>query len=208
VAVNRIWQHLFGKESWKRSTIRVSGAPPTTRSCLNGWRRISPSRSPAETAHQAAHDIERLSERSASRGKGTRPGCALAGPAADPEPSTRATGCCGHALRRLESELVRDSLLTWPESDRTLYGRRAIENRADGIGSPRAGRPAAGGESNAANDKPRALARPAPATNRRRSIYVLARRNYHLRCSMCSTSRMPPIAARSPSASCCNRCDV
>ena len=139
VAVNRVWQHLFGKGIVETvDNFGVSGAPPTHPELLE-WlasqyvrkdRRLKPLIKLLMTS-----SVYRQS--SASRGKEPAPGGGpLAGPATDPGAIDPGNRLLWHMrLRRLESELVRDSLLSAAGNlDRTLYGPPLpIENRADGM---------------------------------------------------------------------------
>jgi hypothetical protein len=170
VRVNRIWQQLFGRGLVPTSdNFGRSGTPPTHPELLDwlagrfvadGWRTKSLVRLlVTSTVYRQAS------------GRPTRPG---AGPGKiDPDNAL----LWRMRLRRLESEGVRDAMLTVSgRLDRSLGGPPVPhQNRPDGL---------------------------VTVDSRRRSLYILARRNYHP--TLLGVFDQPVIAtnctARSPSA--------
>jgi hypothetical protein len=146
VRVNRVWRHLFGRGLVEPTdNFGLSGETPKHPELLDwlagefvgGGRRLKPL-------------LKLLVTSAAYRQASAAPGPA---PAADPDNRL----LWRMPLRRLEAEVIRDSLLAVSGNlDRTLGGPPVpVEVKADGSLAPRDG------------------ARP------RRSVYLLARRNYH-----------------------------
>jgi hypothetical protein len=146
VRVNRVWRHLFGHGLvGSASNFGLSGERPTHPELLD-WlageflrdgRRLKPF-------------LRTLMTSAVYRQASARPGPA---PAADPDNRL----VWRMPLRRLESEVIRDSLLAVSGAlDPSLGGPPVPVNvKPDGSLAPRGGAPA------------------------RRSVYLLARRNYH-----------------------------
>ncbi|HEV3005549.1 MAG TPA: DUF1549 and DUF1553 domain-containing protein, partial [Pirellulales bacterium] len=196
VLVNRVWQHLFGEGIVATpENFGHAGAPPTHPELLdwlasefmaNGWK-LKPL-----VRLLVMSDVYRQASSRDARGA-TAAGLAAGGASAasdakfDPEmidPGNRLLWRM--RLRRLESEAVRDAILaTSGKLDRTLGGPPVpLEIRPDGT---------------VAIDEARMQA---PTSKWRRSMYVLARRNYHL--SLLNDFDQPALATnctrRSPSA--------
>ncbi len=185
VLVNRIWQHLFG-EGIVATTENLghAGAPPTHPELLewlsaelieSGWRT-----KPLVRMLVRSSAYRQASSRSADRSAASAVG-------ADPEavdPDNRLLWRM--RLRQLESETVRDAVLaTSGALDRSLGGPPVeLENRPDGM---------------VVIDEKKLRT---PSSKWRRSLYVLARRNYHL--SLLQDFDQPAVAAnctrRTPSA--------
>ena len=162
VRVNRIWQQLFGRGIVETSeNLGVTGATPTHQELLEwlatdfvaGGQRLKPL-------------LKRIMLSSAYRQSSTNPQSAdplARGPgnpqSIDPENQL----LWKQRLRRLESEAVRDAILTVSgKLDRTLGGPPIpVEPRPDGSFVV----------------KQEGL--PTPTSQFRRSIYLLSRRNYH-----------------------------
>ena len=156
VFVNRIWQQIFGRGIVKTSdNFGVSGSTPshpqlldwlTLRFIENGWR-VKPiiklmMMSSAYRQNSSVHSDDRRSLKI--------------------DPENRLLWRMN--LRRLDSEYVRDAMLTTSgKLDRTLFGEAVpLEVHPDGMVVVRKD------------------GLPTPTTQWRRSLYILARRNYHL----------------------------
>ncbi|MBX3439621.1 MAG: DUF1553 domain-containing protein, partial [Planctomycetaceae bacterium] len=158
VFVNRLWQQLTGRGLVATSdNFGASGQPPTHPELLDwltiqflrdGWR-VKPT-------------IRRIMLSSTYRQTSAADAHAESGRAAEIDPENRLLWRMN--LRRLESEQVRDAILTVSgKLDRTVGGEPVpLDPRADGM----------------VVIKTDGL--PTPTAQYRRSVYLLARRNYHL----------------------------
>jgi hypothetical protein len=196
VMVNRVWQHLFGEGIVATpENFGHAGAPPTYPELLewlasefvaNGWK-LKPL-----IRLLVLSDVYRQAS-SRDGGSIVAAGLAAGGPSAaaeatsDPEaidPGNRLLWRM--RLRRLEAEVVRDAILaTSGKLDRALGGPPIpLESRPDGT---------------VVVDEKKM---PTPTSKWRRSLYILARRNYHL--SLLNDFDQPALATnctrRSPSA--------
>ena len=158
VRVNRIWQHLFGKGIVETSeNLGTSGAQPTHPELLD-WLACR-----FVTDGRKIKPLLKLLMTSAVYRQGSSP--AVGGAAADAsrlDPDNRLLARM--PLRRLDAEIVRDAILaTSGQLDLTPGGPSLpLEVRPDGMVVLQ-------GEN-----------KPGSETKSRRSLYVLARRHYHL----------------------------
>ncbi len=181
VMVNRVWQHLFGRGIVETSeNLGISGARPTHPELLE-WlacqfvadgRQIKP--------------LVKLLVTSAVYRQASGRGDLNSQPSATSAPASATTADPANhllsrmPLRRLEAEIVRDAILAVSgQLDRTLGGPAVpVETLADG--------------SVVIQEK----GLPTPAAKSRRSLYVLARRNYHL--SMLNVFDQPTMSTNCP----------
>ena len=181
VMVNRIWQHLFGEGIVATTeNLGSTGARPTHPELLE-WLAAEF----IESGWRVKPLVRMLVRSSVYRQASSRKPGAASQP--DPEaidPDNRLLWRM--RLRQLESETLRDAILaTSGALDRTLGGPPVeLENRPDGM---------------VVIDEKKLRT---PSSKWRRSLYVLARRNYHL--SLLQDFDQPAVATnctrRSPSA--------
>lgn len=164
VRVNRIWQHLFGRGIVETSeNLGISGAQPTHPELLD-WlacrfvadgRRIKPLIKLLVTSAV-------YRQASSRTGEGVSPDASPDKSPAAADPDNRLLARM--PLRRLDAEIVRDAILaTSGQLDLALGGPSLpLEVRPDGMVVLK-------GEN-----------KPGTKTRSRRSLYVLARRHYHL----------------------------
>jgi len=122
-----------------------------------------------------------------------------AGAAVNAEAADPGNRLLGHMrLRRLESEVLRDSILEVSgKLDRALYGPPLpLANRADGSVVLKDATDNHKSDDMITGVKPHELGTPSTNGKSRRSIYVLARRNYHL--SMLNVFDQPVMATNCP----------
>jgi len=177
VYVNRVWQHLFGRGIVATSeNLGQSGARPTHGALLE-WltcqfvaegRQLKP----------LVKQIVMSSVYRQSSAVNTSEGLATQAAAISADPGNQLLWRM--PLKRLEAELVRDALLSvGGQLDPRLDGPPLpVETRADG--------------SVVIDEKNL----PSPAAKARRSLYVLARRNYHL--SMLNVFDQPAMSTNCP----------
>jgi len=169
VMVNRIWQHLFGKGIVTTSeNFGVSGAPPTHPELLE-WLAAEWIEGDWRTKPLIRRIMtSRAYRQSSIRGAGTASKDNSAADSVDPDNSLY----WRMPLRRLEAEAIRDSILTASgKLDASLGGPPIpLEVRPDG----------------------KVVTKTKDDAKTRRSIYVLARRNYHL--SLLDTFDQPIVA--------------
>jgi mono/diheme cytochrome c family protein len=177
VYVNRVWQHLFGRGIVATSeNLGQSGARPThvellewlTCQFVDDGRRLKP----------LVKQIVMSSVYRQSSAVNTSEGRAGQAAAISTDPGNQLLWRM--PLKRLEAELVRDALLSvGGQLDPRLGGPPLpVETRADG--------------SVVIDEKNL----PSPAAKARRSLYVLARRNYHL--SMLNVFDQPAMSTNCP----------
>ncbi len=174
VFVNRVWQHLFGRGIVETSeNLGLSGAAPSHAELLE-WL----------TCHFVAEGrqvkplIKLLMTSGVYRQASRQTGAAGDATTAESDPANRLL--THMPLRRLEAEIVRDAILSVSgQLDLALGGPPVpVEVRADGMV--------------VIPDKNL----PTPGAKSRRSVYVLARRNYHL--SMLNVFDQPTMATNCP----------
>jgi Protein of unknown function (DUF1553)/Protein of unknown function (DUF1549) len=146
VRVNRVWRHLFGRGLVEPAdNFGLTGEKPTHLELLD-WLATELARSGGRLKPFLRLVMTSAAYRQAS---------AVSGPSPVPDPDNRLLGRM--PLRRLESEVIRDSILAASGMlDQSLGGPPVpVDVKPDGSLAPRDG------------DRPR------------RSVYLLARRNYH-----------------------------
>ncbi|MGD9723244.1 MAG: PSD1 and planctomycete cytochrome C domain-containing protein [Pirellulales bacterium] len=183
VYVNRVWQHLFGRGIVATGeNLGVSGSAPVDRELLDwltAWFINNGCHTKPLIQLIVSSDVYR--QRSAREGPAADAAIApstatTAPPTGDPD----GDWLWHMPLKRLDAEIVRDAILAVSgQLDPSLGGPPLpLETRPDG--------------SVVIQEKQL----PSPAAKSRRSIYVLARRNYHL--SMLNVFDQPAMATNCP----------
>jgi hypothetical protein len=172
VMVNRVWQHLFGRGIVETSdNLGVSGAAPSDSHLLE-WLACRF----VEDGRRIKPLIRLLVTSATYRQASADPAGTTSPPRADTAPGLPAR----MPLKRLEAEIVRDAMLAASGQLNPALGGPPIplETRSDG--------------SVVVQEK----ALPAPSAKLRRSLYILARRNYHL--SMLNVFDQPAMSTNCP----------
>ena len=173
VRVNRIWQHLFGKGIVETSeNLGVSGARPTHPELLD-WLAC---RFVADGCRTKS--LVKLLVTSAVYRQASSSAAASSDDSLRIDPANHLLWRM--PLRRLEAELVRDAILSASGQLELSFGGPALplEVRPDGMVILQSATPAAA------------------ASNSRRSLYVLARRHYHL--SLLGVFDQPTMSTNCP----------
>jgi hypothetical protein len=173
VRVNRVWQHLFGKGIVETSeNLGQSGARPTHPELVD-WLAA---RYVAEGGR--LKPFLKLLVTSTVYRQSSSPETAHAAALSAADPSNRLLGRM--PLKRLEAEIVRDAILSASgQLDLALGGPSlALEVQPDGMVVLQTSK------------------QPRPTASSRRSLYVLARRNYHL--SLLGVFDQPAMSTNCP----------